>query len=241
MNDPHDDSGQLSVLAIGAIALTALTAMLGGLLYIGNQTAQSEESAKARFQATARLFADAAKQRNALFQDNRALREQLLQEGITPAAPPPVTTLQSLPGEAGAPGRIGPRGLPGVSVRGPRGFPGKDGKDGAAGQNGQPGESVTGAPGADGQPGKDGADSTVPGPRGAGGADGAAGAPGADSQVPGPQGPPGPPGADSQVPGPAGPQGPPGPPVAAFTFTLQGVVFVCTQDAGALTYTCNPQ
>lgn len=104
--------------------------------------------------------------------NERALYEQLLFEGVIPEGDAPG---ESVPGPAGAAGE-----------RGPRGFPGADGEDGAPGADSTtPGPA--GAPGKDGKNGADGAASTVPGPQGPEGPQGPQGEPGATGS-PGPAG-----------------------------------------------------
>lgn len=96
-----------------------------------------------------------------------------------------------------------------VVVPGPVGPRGIDGKDGAAGE-----------PGAAGPPGVTG----TSGPPGTVGSPGDVG----------PQGPSGPQG----MPGPQGPEGPTGPSPGSFTFTFEGINFVCTDPDGDGNYQC---
>lgn len=118
--------------------------------------------------------------------DVRVLRQQVKDEGKTPAAPDPAVAVDDLPARAEVPVPIpGPKGDPGR--------PGRNGSPGPAGEDGAPGEDGTdGAPGEAGEPGAAGADGT----------DGAQGPQG----EPGPQGEQGPRG----EPGPAGPNCPSG-------------------------------
>lgn len=112
----------------------------------------------------------------------------------------------------------GEQGLPGV--------PGRNGKIGAPGPAGMPGDrGPAGRPGPQGPPGATGPE----GPRGPGGPSGA----------PGPQGEAGPPGAEGP-PGEPGPQGPPGPPPNSFTFTHEGVTYVCSDPEQDGAYSCQP-
>jgi hypothetical protein len=144
---------------------------------------------------------------------NQTLREQLLDHGVTPAAPASEPSLLT--------GEPGPKGDPGP--------PGQDGDDGRPGVNGADG--TPGAPGGDGAPGQDGAN-------GAPGADGAAGSDGRDGPT-GPTGATGPQGPVGET-GPQGEQGPqgwPGPPPFSLTFP-DGTV--CTDPDFDLKYDCSP-
>jgi hypothetical protein len=93
--------------------------------------------------------------------NNDALREQVLEQGEYPVAPPAEDVVDE------APDVQGPQGLPGP--QGPRGFAGPTGppgKDGAAGADGAPGPSgadgATGATGPAGPSGPSGSDGKPP-------------------------------------------------------------------------------
>lgn len=143
-----------------------------------------------------------------LVQDVDGLRAQLLDEGITPEAPPAGVTVEAIQGERGEPGETG--------------LAGRDGRDGTDG--------VDGAPGAAGPQGPVGPQ----GPAGRDGVDGTDGTDGQDGQdgAPGPQGPPG---ADSTVPG---PQGPAGPGVVVGAECFPGYVWQERQQLGDDTIIC---
>lgn len=86
--------------------------------------------------------------------DNSALRDQVIELGQRPVAPPAEDRAVEvgLPGPQGPTGSTGPRGFQGEPGRdGKDGLNGKDGATGAAGQNGQNG--TDGAPGQQGAPG----------------------------------------------------------------------------------------
>jgi hypothetical protein len=84
--------------------------------------------------------------------NNDALREQVLDQGEQPVAPPADDVIDDAPALPGPQGEAGPRG--------PRGFagpPGPAGQDGAAGADGQSGaDGAAGSPGAPGATGPSG-------------------------------------------------------------------------------------
>lgn len=149
-------------------------------------------------------------ERDSLAAGVEVLREQVIDLGEEPDAPPaedlvdsPVD-VQPIPGPQGPEGPRGPVGPEGPP--GPIGIAGLDGKDGAAGISGNTGPV---------------------GPPGAEGVEGAAGAAG-------PVGPTGPAGPA----GPAGSTGPAGPGPSSFTFSQGPQTWVCTDPDGDLVYTC---
>ncbi|HEU4544074.1 MAG TPA: hypothetical protein VFR23_23290 [Jiangellaceae bacterium] len=116
--------------------------------------------------------------RELLAQDVNALRDQVLELGEEPVAPPADDTVERVQGERGEQGIPGPPGP--VGPPGPRGERGPQGEMGLRGIEGPPGESIVGPQGEPGEPGSDGVDGeSIVGPEGP---QGPAGEPGEDGR-----------------------------------------------------------
>lgn len=159
-----------------------------------------------------------------------AQRQQAVQAGQSPVAPPPGQILANPTppkGDRGDPGPAGPPGRGLVSATCVGGVWAVTYTDGTSSRDAGP---CTGPPGAAG----------TPGPRGPDGGDGAAGTPGVDGQP----GPGGSAGVDGS-PGPAGSDGAPGHPPESWAWTDPlGVRYQCVRDVdspdSAPTYVCKP-
>lgn len=156
---------------LGVLLLVALAVSIGWL-FAAQVTTRDDLDAAVENLSSAQALNDR------LAQDVDGLRSQLLDEGITPEAPPAGVTVEAIQGERGEPGETG--------------LAGRDGRDGTDGVDGASGPAGPQGPvGPQGPAGRDGIDGTD-GVDGVNGQDGAPGPPGADSTVPGPQGPAGP-------------------------------------------------
>lgn len=174
----------------GIIVLSVVALVFGGLIALGligisnldQRADEAEQAATERLEQTAERVAASRAERERLADDIDALRDQLMDEGIDPTAPPagpdPIPEDESEPVVIqGPPGPMGPRGF--------RGFEGES-IEGPMGPEGPPGESIVGPQGDPGPQGE-----SIVGPQGEPGPQGVQGPPGADSTVPGPQGEPG--------------------------------------------------
>lgn len=148
---------------------TFLVSVIGAAAVLFWAVSSSNANADLRSQLRVERERTAASQANA-----ESLYQQLLDEGVEPAALPPsdVVDTDPLVGPAGAPGR------PPTATEIAEAVAEYCAVFSCDGPIGPPGPVST-APGPAGEDGEDGADSTVPGP------------PGADSTVPGPPGPAG--------------------------------------------------